>query len=1714
MKTHILTQCTSIKKLRLLTIIILSSISIHVNAQDFPVQIPSHTHKDHCSRTLEVKGNIPTAKAINTNSLSKASCNYDTNAQWASLSSYALISAMRQNPNYDCYRAMFDYHSGYSPALFTNQKVRAVANEVRGLASSYNGTNSTGMYGLTIYLHVAIYLDFFQETINLDEQTYQTIRLAYGDLAENAYLLENNTYALELLREYLIVASSPEVRYDAKIVNATERVFKEILITRSWENITDEDEMRTYVGGLNSVYDGIFNNIDNAYEAALVADGKIIDLMGQIAIDNELIAAGGDLKFLWQNAVGGLTNLAQSDALIGRIESHLAAITNNSPRLSPSWAKAKGALNTYGDCSTYNLCQHPASIRLEVEDYLFPKTVSYDDGEMIIRTPLSDEKIQNLYHAAKQVQNQFFRMIQTDEPVAGDINETINMIVFGSKEQYDDYAPFLFGINTNNGGIYIESRATFYTWDRTVGVESSLSLESLFRHEYTHYLQGRYLVPGNWGASEIYNNSRLVWYEEGMADFFAGSSDIDGIQMLAQNTRSIINKGSGWPSLSTVFNSSYSSGNFYHYTYGNAAWYNWYLNNYYYLKQFFDYTRNNDITGFDNLVNNLRNNGHNSYNNFLNQVNEGTIEGWDPETQWVDDNQITLGTPIAVENEIETLPATTNVVIDMDAEGSYRRFKIEGKISGESYAGNNTDAAKKVINALDNVLTDIRENTLINNFKYTVGYFKNLDYGGSVPTADFVITGPLKDLAISDDPVAKFSSSYRETVAGGKVYFSNESTGYLSGITWGFPSGNPDEVIDDQTPEIQYDEPGEYNVNLTAMGNSGINDIKIREDYIKVYPANINDYCEASNNGNSDDIYITRVELSKLDAISGRSSYSDYTSRVAVLKTNQTATLKINTLFNYWIYNALGVWIDWNQDGDFEDTGEEIIHQYGPGPYQQEIIPPIDAVLGTTRMRVRLSYGSEDYITPCGAQNSSGEIEEYSIVVTEEQTTNNLPPSITLIKPTEGQVFVQKENIAIETDVEDDGKIDRVELRIDGNLLETDTASPYQWSHINSLNFLEPGLRTIEVTVYDDEGSTDTTSVQIMIEKAPITYCEAATQDESLHITRVQFGTIDNSSGHNPYSDYTTISTIVQQQTQVPININTINEHWTYNAIGVWIDWNQDGNFYEYGEEVYRAYGEGPYTGSITIPVDAKIETPLRMRVRMGYGSEDKITPCGNDIYIGEVEDYTIYVGEAPAPTCDDGIQNGDETGVDCGGSECPDCIPTCDDGVQNGDETGIDCGGSDCPVCPTCDDGIQNGDETGIDCGGSSCDACITYCVTGNQGTNYIAEVTFGNINVSTNNSSYTDNTNNSTILLRNQSETLIVRPGILGNWNYNTIGGWIDWNKDGDFNDADETVMMQRGVGPFSVNVTVPVTARQGRTTMRVRYNWYNDPDPCGTTGDEVEDYTIIIQGEIDQTPTCDDGIQNGDETGVDCGGSQCAPCTTNTGIIYVDIQDITVSSSAAWNPFTVETGDDNRYGAWYTGGSIKLETYGKDIICEGNTLNAKLLTVNEAVDQSRNFYDVYGQYNIASNTYTTSNGKEGFIGFRYQNNGETHYGWFHVLVAANGLSYTILDYAYQTNPEQTIYTTYITNSNKQTIRIEKDQIKVYPNPFTNDFIVNTSKLGKGKVIIKIYDIQGKLLIQKYYIRNPDTAILGNEIKASGNYFLKIETDETVKTLRVLKQ
>ena len=222
----------------------------------------------------------------------------------------------------------------------------------------------------------------------------------------------------------------------------------------------------------------------------------------------------------------------------------------------------------------------------------------------------------------------------------------------------------------------------------------------------------------------------------------------------------------------------------------------------------------------------------------------------------------------------------------------------------------------------------------------------------------------------------------------------------------------------------------------------------------------------------------------------------------------------------------------------------------------------------------------------------------------------------------------------------------------------------------------------------------------------------------------------------------------------------------------------------------------------------------------------------------------------AACPTCDDGIQNGNETGIDCGGRDCPSCPvgPTCDDGIQNGNETGVDCGGPDCPSCPvdpTCDDGIQNGNETGVDCGGPDCPSCPVDPTC----TDVIVSITLDNYPEET---SWT---------ITDDGGSVVASGGTYGN--------------QADGSTVNITVCLIDGCYDFTINDAygdgICCSYGNGSYSVTIDGNKVVSGDSFGSS----ETTNFCVGGS--PAPTCTDGIQNGSETGVDCGGPDCAPCNT---------------------------------------------------------------------------------------------------------------------------------------------------------------------------------------------------------------------------------------------
>ena len=151
-----------------------------------------------------------------------------------------------------------------------------------------------------------------------------------------------------------------------------------------------------------------------------------------------------------------------------------------------------------------------------------------------------------------------------------------------------------------------------------------------------------------------------------------------------------------------------------------------------------------------------------------------------------------------------------------------------------------------------------------------------------------------------------------------------------------------------------------------------------------------------------------------------------------------------------------------------------------------------------------------------------------------------------------------------------------------------------------------------------------------------VTYCTAGSSylncDE--YISRVQVGTIDNATACSQpggYGNYLYLSTDLMYAVGAPITVTNGNPYSSDQCM-VWIDWNQDKDFYDPGEAITMSGspGNGPYSATIVAPAEA-LTGPTRMRVRITYIG--LVDPCGITTY-GEVEDYTVNIIEVAGACC------------------------------------------------------------------------------------------------------------------------------------------------------------------------------------------------------------------------------------------------------------------------------------------------------------------------------------------------------------------------------------------------------------------------------------------------------------------------------------------------
>jgi PKD repeat protein len=220
-------------------------------------------------------------------------------------------------------------------------------------------------------------------------------------------------------------------------------------------------------------------------------------------------------------------------------------------------------------------------------------------------------------------------------------------------------------------------------------------------------------------------------------------------------------------------------------------------------------------------------------------------------------------------------------------------------------------------------------------------------------------------------PTANFSGSPTTVAVGGTVNFTDTSTGSPTSWSWTFENGTP-ATSTARNPTVTYNTAGTFNVTLTAYNSLG-SDTETKVDYITVSSTPL--YCASSGSTQADE-WIARVRVANLDNSSGASPYSDFTAKVANLTRGVSASVILTPGYSGTSYTEYWrIWIDYNKDGDFLDTGELVKSLRGKNARSSSFTPPTTALTGNTRMRVSMKYGA--YPTSCETF-TYGEVEDYT----------------------------------------------------------------------------------------------------------------------------------------------------------------------------------------------------------------------------------------------------------------------------------------------------------------------------------------------------------------------------------------------------------------------------------------------------------------------------------------------------------------------------------------------------------------------------------------------------------------------------------------------------------------------------------------------------------------------------------------------------------------
>lgn len=163
-------------------------------------------------------------------------------------------------------------------------------------------------------------------------------------------------------------------------------------------------------------------------------------------------------------------------------------------------------------------------------------------------------------------------------------------------------------------------------------------------------------------------------------------------------------------------------------------------------------------------------------------------------------------------------------------------------------------------------------------------------------------------------------------------------------------------------------------------------------------------------------------------------------------------------------------------------------------------------------------------------------------------------------------------------------------------------------------------------------------------------------------------------------------------------------------------------------------------------------------------------------------------------------------------------------------------------------------------------------------------------------------------------------------------------------------------------------------------------------------------------------------------DCKLAVTLECRASYVIKYVDCEDIQVSSAYTWEAIQLDPEyEKSNFGVMWNShagsyyGNLFIESYSKKMI--GARTNLYIVNYGDEIGAASTWSTGLSSYpnlgTLVSKGYDAWKGKIAFVGIQFEGTfpDETLYGWMRVSVADDGSSFTLLDYAFNEAPGETI-------------------------------------------------------------------------------------------------